>query len=104
MATTAGLSVSADEGASINLLLDIALQISVELGRRQMTLAEVLALGAGSVVELPKPTTDALDVYVNDRLVARGEAVMVGERYGIRISEVLSAGERVAAPAVGDGR
>ena len=60
-----------------------------------MTVAEVLELGAGSVVELSKPSGEALDIYVNDRWVARGEAVVVGERYGVRILEVNSTGERM---------
>lgn len=94
------MSESANEGAPINeinpmdLLLDIPLQLSVELGRQRMTVAEILGLGAGSVVELSKAAGEPLDVYVNDRLVARGEAVMVGERYGVRITDIQSAGER----------
>lgn len=78
------------DSAGLELLLDVPLQLSVELGRRRMTVAEVLELGAGSVIELSKSSGEALDVYVNDRLVARGEAVVVGERYGIRIREILS--------------
>ena len=73
---------------SLDLLLDVPLMLSVELGRCRMAVAEVLRLGPGSVVELQKPVGDALDIYVNERLVARGEAVMVGERYGVRITEV----------------
>lgn len=73
----------------MDILLDVPLQISVELGRRRMMLADILNLGAGSVVELGKASGEALDVYVNDRLVARGEAVTIGERYGVRITEVL---------------
>jgi flagellar motor switch protein FliN/FliY len=83
------------EGAGIELLLDVPLQVSVELGRRRMTVAEVLQLGTGSVVELSKASGEPLDVYVNDRLVARGEAVMVGERYGVRISEILATDARL---------
>jgi flagellar motor switch protein FliN/FliY len=79
------------DGPGIDLLLDVSLEVSVELGRRRMTIADVLNLGAGSVVELSKPSGEALDIFVNDRLVARGEAVMVGERYGVRLTEVIGA-------------
>jgi len=78
----------------MDLLLDIPLQLSVELGRCRMVVSEILRLGRGSVVELSKPAGEALDIYVNDRLVARGEAVMIGERYGVRITEIHHPGEK----------
>jgi len=89
------------DGNSMDLLLDIPLQISVELGRRRMTVAEVLALGSGSVVELTKTAGEPLDIYVNDRLVAKGEAVMVGEKYGVRITTIESPSERTRQVAGG---
>ena len=89
---------AATGGASIDLLGDVPLQITVELGRKRLTVAQVLKLGAGSVVELEKASGEPLDIYVNDRLVARGEAMTVGERYGVRISEVLNRGD--GAPGV----
>lgn len=96
------------QDGSIDLLLDVPLEISVELGRRRMALADVLKLGAGSVVELSKPSGEALDIFVNDRLVARGEAVTVGERYGVRVTEIVGArgtvGAGVAQGAQGDGQ
>lgn len=82
------------DGAQMALLLDIPLQLSAELGRRRMPISEVLRLGPGSIVELSKAAGEALDIYVNDRLVAKGEAVMVGERYGVRITEVQNPSER----------
>ncbi len=85
-----------NERSPMNLLLDIPLQLSVELGRQRMTVAEILALGPGSVIELTKAAGESLDIYVNDMLVAKGGAVMVGERYGMRITEIKSAGERAA--------
>lgn len=92
-----GDSVIGSTGSSnaIDLLMDVPLRISVELGRKQMTVSDVLALGPGAVVELAKASGEPLDIYVNDRLVARGEAVAVGERYGVRILEVKSAGDRI---------
>ena len=92
-----------DDNSGIDLLLDVPLQISVELGRRQMPVSEVLKLGPGSIVELSKASGEALDIYVNDRLVARGEAVMVGERYGVRISEIHVARDRMGQFSQGVG-
>lgn len=77
---------------SMDLLMDIPLQVTVELGRRRMTISDILALGPGSVVELSKTAGEPLDIYVNDRLVAKGEAVLVGDRYGVRITEVFTPG------------
>jgi flagellar motor switch protein FliN/FliY len=73
-----------------SLLSDVPLELSVELGRVTMTLREIAErLGPGSVIPLTKLTGEKLDVRINDRLIARGEAVAVGERYGVRIVELL---------------
>ena len=96
---TEASNASNNDIAGLELLLDVPLQLSVELGRRRMTVSEVLELGAGSVVELSKSSGEALDIYVNDRLVARGEAVVVGERYGVRVSEILASDPRKGLPA-----
>ncbi len=85
---------------SMDVLLDIPLQLSVELGRNRMPISEVLRLGRGSVVELSKAAGEALDIYVNDRLVGRGEAVMVGERYGVRITEIHQAAGKAAKEGI----
>lgn len=92
----------AGDGQSMDMLMDIPLQVTVELGRRRMTISDVLALGPGSVVELSKTAGEPLDIYVNDRLVAKGEAVLVGDRYGVRITEVFIPGDRKAAAAAGE--
>lgn len=76
-------------GDSLGFVLDVPVRLSVEIGRRSMRIAELLRLGPGSVLELNKISGEPLDVYANDRLVARGEAVVVGERYGVRLTEVL---------------
>lgn len=73
-----------------NLLSDVPLRLTVELGRVTMSLREVVdRLGPGSVISLSKLTGEKLDVLINDRLVARGEAVAVGDRYGIRITDIV---------------
>ncbi len=81
-------------------VLDVRIQLAVELGRRRVRISEVLALGPGSVIEFPKSADEPLDVLVNDQLVARGEAVVIGERYGIRITEVVSPNERLRSSGV----
>ncbi len=79
----------------LDRVLDVRIELAVELGRRRVRIAEVLDLGPGSVVEFPKSADEPLDVLVNDQLVARGEAVVIGERYGIRITEVVSPHQRL---------
>ncbi len=74
---------------SLAFVMDVPVEVTVEIGRRSMKIAEVLRLGPGSVLELDKASGEPLDILVNNRLVARGEAVVVGERYGIRLTEVL---------------
>jgi flagellar motor switch protein FliN/FliY len=69
--------------------MDVPVELTVELGRKHVRIGEVLRLGPGSVLELSKSNGEPLDIYVNNRLIARGEAVVVGERYGIRLTEVM---------------
>ncbi len=74
---------------SLGFVMDVPVELTVELGRKNVRIAEILRLGPGSILELTKANGEPLDIYVNNRLVARGEAVVVGERYGIRLTEVL---------------
>ncbi|MBI2900346.1 MAG: flagellar motor switch protein FliN [Planctomycetes bacterium] len=78
--------------ASIDLLRDVSLHAKVELGRTRMLVQDILKLSPGSVVELDRLTGDPLDVYVNDRLVARGEVLVINENFAIRITEVVAPG------------
>jgi flagellar motor switch protein FliN/FliY len=80
----------------LDLLLDVPMEITVELGRSRMTIQELLALSPGSVIELDKLAGEPLDVLVNDRLIARGEAVVVNDKFGIRITDIVSRAERIA--------
>ena len=80
----------------MDLLLDVPLELSVELGRARMTIQDLLGLGPGSVIELDKVAGEALDILVNDRLVARGEAVVVNDKFGVRITDIVSQAERIA--------
>lgn len=80
---------------SVEFLLDVPLQVTVELGRTRMRIADLLRLAKGSIVELDKLAGEPLDVRVNGQLVARGEAVVVNDKFGVRLSDVLSPSERV---------
>jgi flagellar motor switch protein FliN len=73
----------------MGFVLDVPVELTVEIGRKSMRIGEILKLGPGSIVELSKVNGEPLDIYANHRLVARGEAVVVGERYGVRLTEVL---------------
>jgi flagellar motor switch protein FliN/FliY len=74
---------------SLGFVMDVPVELSVEIGRRVMKLGEILKLGPDSVLELDKLSGEPLDIYANKKLVARGEAVVIGERYGVRLKEVL---------------
>ncbi len=74
---------------AIDLLSDVDLHVKVELGRTQMLVEDVLRLGDGSIVELDKLAGDPVDVYVNDRLIARGEVLVLNDNFCIRVSEIL---------------
>ncbi len=79
-----------------DLLLDVPLEVTVQLGRTRLTIQDLLALSPGSVIELDKIAGEPLDIVVNDRLIARGEAVVVNDKFGIRITDIISRAERVA--------
>ncbi len=79
----------------LKLILDIPLEIRVELGRSKMIIKELLQLGQGSVIELNKAAGEPLDIYVNDKLIAKGETVVVNEKYGIRLTDIISPLERI---------
>ncbi|HNK63288.1 MAG TPA: flagellar motor switch protein FliN [Anaerolineales bacterium] len=81
----------ASSEANINLLMDVSLRVTVELGRTRMKLAQILELQHGSVVELDRLAGDPVDVFVNDRMVAHGEVVVVDDKFGVRITEMISA-------------
>ena len=79
----------------LDFILDIPLSLSVELGRNRMLISELLQLGQGSVVELTKLAGEPMDVYVNQRLLARGEVVVVNEKFGVRLTDIISPAERI---------
>jgi flagellar motor switch protein FliN len=87
---------SNEHANGIELLMDVALEVSVELGRSHMAIADILALRTGSVIELDKLAGEPVDVSVNGTLIARGEVVVVDEKFGVRITEVVSKVRRLA--------
>jgi flagellar motor switch protein FliN/FliY len=80
---------------NLDLILDIPLRVTVELGRTKMVVNDLLNLGQGSVIELSKLAGEPMEVLVNDKLVARGEAVVVNEKFGVRLTDIISPAERV---------
>ncbi len=79
----------------LDFILDIPLDVSAELGRTRLLINELLQLGQGSVVELNKLAGEPLEIFVNGKLVARGEAVVINEKFGVRLTDIISPMERV---------
>jgi flagellar motor switch protein FliN/FliY len=80
---------------NLDLLLDVPLDVAVEIGRTRVAIRDLLQLGQGSVLELAKAAGEPLDVLINGRPVARGEAVMVNDRFGVRLTDIISPSERL---------
>lgn len=92
----ANTSAESPTRETLSRVLDLKVEMRVELGRRPMRISEVLNIGPGAVIDFPKAADEPLDIYVGGRLVARGEAVVIGERYGVRIVDVVSPAERLS--------
>jgi flagellar motor switch protein FliN/FliY len=88
-------SSAAGSGENLDLLLDIPLEITIELGHTKMLINDLLKLGQGSVIELTKEAGDTLEILANNRLIAKGDVVVVNKKYGIRLTEVISPVERL---------
>ncbi len=80
---------------SFDALMDVSMPVAIEIGRASMTVAEILQVGVGSVVQLDRIVGEPVDIYVSDRRFAQGEVVVVGEHFGVRITRVLG---QVASP------
>ena len=94
--TSAGSkSSAADSSVNMEFLLDISLDVTVELGRTKMLINDMLKLGQGSVIELSKFAGESLDILANQKPIARGEVVVVNDKYGVRLTEVISTMERI---------
>lgn len=79
----------------MDFILDIPLTLTVELGRSRLLISEMLQLGQGSVIELTKLAGEPMEIFVNQQLIARGEVVVVNEKFGVRLTDIISPAERV---------
>ena len=87
--------ISSAKDRNLQMILDIPLRVTVELGRTKMPVSDLLNLTQGSVIELNKLAGEPMEVLVNDKLIARGEAVVVNEKFGVRLTDIISPSERV---------
>jgi flagellar motor switch protein FliN/FliY len=87
--------LSQSESRNLNMLLDIPLQVTVELGRTKRSVKEILELTSGSIIELDKLAGEPVDILVNARLVAKGEVVVIDENFGVRITDIVSQADRL---------
>jgi len=83
------------ERSNIDLILDVPLEVSVELGRTKKTIKEILELGAGSIIELDKMAGEPVDILVNGKMIARGEVVVIDDNFGVRITDIISPVKRL---------
>ncbi len=91
----AAQKVEKSEVNKIGFILDIPLEVTAELGRTRMVINDLLKLGQGSVIELTKLAGEPVEILVNQKLIARGEVVVVNEKFGIRLTDIISPMERV---------
>jgi flagellar motor switch protein FliN len=91
-----GVPVDASVAANFRLIQDVGVKLTVEIGSTQLSLRELLALGETSVIELDRDANELLDVFVNGTLIGRGEVVTVGEKFGVRMTELVSPEKRAA--------
>jgi flagellar motor switch protein FliN/FliY len=90
-----GDGIAGGDTNNLDFLLDIPLEVTVELGRTSMIINNLLQLSQGSVVELNKAAADPVEIYVNHKLLGKGEVIIVNERFGVRITEIISQAERI---------
>jgi len=84
-----------NEAYDMDLILDLPLDVSVELGKVKIPVNELLQLGRGSILELTKPVGEPLDIYINNKLIAKGEVVILDDKFGIRVADIINPVDRV---------
>ena len=94
-AEAAQMAARGGAGRTVDFIKEVPLAVTVEVGKARMTIQDLLQLGQGSVVELAKLAGDPLDIYINGYCVARGEAVIVNEKFGVRLLEVIDPEDRI---------
>ena len=87
---SAAVHAEAIRVASLDVLKEVEVEITLEIGRRRLRIADVLKLTTGQTLELTKAAGEPLDIFVNGRLLGRGEAIVMGDRYGVRITEIVA--------------
>lgn len=87
--------VSSDREPNLNMIMDIPLKLTAELGRTKIVVSDLLNLGQGSVIELNKLAGEPMEILINDKLIAKGEAVVVNDKFGVRLTDIISPKERV---------
>jgi flagellar motor switch protein FliN/FliY len=92
--TASAADLTARGAADLEAVFDVPVQVSAVLGRARMEVGELLNLGPGTVLELDRKVGEAIDIYVNNRLVARGEVVLVEDKLGVTMTEIIKAAER----------
>lgn len=85
----------ASDKAGIELIMDVSTTVSVELGRSSMVIKDVMDLGPGSIIELNKLAGEPVDILINDKLIARGEVIVINENFGVRVTEILGMEQRI---------
>ena len=93
-----------NKSLSMEAYYDIPLEVTVELGRTSLTISELLSLGQGAILELAKQAGEPLEIRANNRLIAHGEAVVVNDRFGVRLSEVISDSHAVVTDDEGESQ
>lgn len=97
-ATASGAEgMAAVQAQGLGFLADVSLSVTVEVGRAKMTIQDILQLGQGSVIELTKLAGEPLDIFVNSKQVARGEAVIVNEKFGVRLTDIIAPEDRIGS-------
>ncbi|MBU8909366.1 flagellar motor switch protein FliN, partial [Desertibacillus haloalkaliphilus] len=87
--------LSPSESNNLNMLLDIPLQVTVELGRTKRSIKEILEFTQGSIIELDKLAGEPVDILVNQKLIAKGEVVVIDENFGVRVTDIVSQEDRI---------
>lgn len=95
LASAPELAGDGGSDVTLDLIMDVSVSVALEVGRAQVTVRELLQMTQGSIIELDRLAGEPLDVFVNGVRVARGEVVVVNERFGVRLTEVVSARERM---------
>ena len=90
-----GTNMSQEQG-NINLIMDVSMEMTVELGRTKKQIKDILGMGEGTIIELDKLAGEPVDILVNHKPIAKGEVVVIDENFGVRVTEILSPLERVS--------